>query len=107
MPISPLPWKAVQAANIESECWVIEDANGKAVAVAQDVMLDMHLGWTKMSRENVEFIVESVNSHLSMLEACKRALEQVSGTDSSTMTSKDVLHILRSVLQAVAPQQET
>jgi len=70
MPISPLPWKAVQAANISSECWVIEDADGKAVAVAQDVMLDMHLGWTKMSRENVEFIVESVN----MLQGIKKAL---------------------------------
>ena len=68
--LSPLPWKAVPALKCPDRI-VVVDADGKPVAVAEDVALDLHFGWWPLNPANVAYIVEAVNVHEALVSALK------------------------------------
>lgn len=72
---SPLPWSHDDNRPEYEGSYMVFDANGEPVAYFGDMESNT---WEEIS--NARFIVQAVNAHGPLLEACKAALESFQGT---------------------------
>lgn len=50
---SPGPWESAKGVG---DCPIVKDAEDKPVAVAENVALDMHHGWTMLKQQNADVL---------------------------------------------------